>query len=82
MLKGNCLKMQKKLVINVTKHIMKKNNMTHEEAYKDFLTSETYKILMNSDSGLYLESDDYLIKAMDIEFNDGKESLYSFLSNN
>ena len=43
---------------------------------------ETYKILMNSDSGLYLESDDYLIKAMDIEFNDGKESLYSFLSNN
>ncbi len=69
-------------VINVTKHLMKKYELSHEDAYKKFLTSDTYKILMDSESKLYLESDEYLVKAIDIEFAEGKEKLYLYLVEN
>lgn len=74
-LKGLC-------VINATKYFMEKEGLNHEEAYKKLLSSETYKILMNTDSSLYLESDKYLIEAFNIEFSSGKESLYTYLNNN
>ena len=69
-------------VINATKHLMEKYNLNHEDAYKKLLNSETYRILMESDSGLFLESDTYLNSALDTEFEKDKESLYDFISNN
>ena len=42
-------------VINATKHIMSKYNLNHEDAYKKLLSSETYRILMESNSGLFLD---------------------------
>lgn len=69
-------------VINITKFIMSKYKLSHEDAYKKVLTSETYKILMNTDSGLFLESDDYLTKAIDIEFSKNTDFLYSYLNDN
>lgn len=69
-------------VINATKHLMSKYNLNHEDAYKKLLTSETYRILMESDSGLYLESLSYMENALDIEFEKNKESLYDFISTN
>ena len=69
-------------VINATKHLMAKYTLNHEDAYKKLLTSETYRILMESDSGLYLESDDYLNTALDSEFDKNKEALYDYISNN
>lgn len=69
-------------VINATKHLMSKYDLNHEDAYKKLLNSETYRILMESDSGLYLESDDYLSAALDSEFKKNKETLYDFISNN
>ncbi len=74
-LKGLC-------VINLTKYLMVKDHLNHEDAYKNLLASETYKILMNTDSSLYLEPDSYILKAFEIEASDGKEGLYSFISNN
>ena len=47
-------------VISATKHIMSKYSLNHEDAYKKLLSSETYRILMESNSGLFLESDNYL----------------------
>lgn len=69
-------------VINVTKHIMAKYKLNHEDAYKKLLNSETYRILMESDSGLFLESDSYLKTALDTEFENNKEALYNYISNN
>ena len=69
-------------VINATKHLMSKYNLNHEDAYKKLLNSETYRILMESDSGLYLESDAYLNIALDSEFEKNKEDLYDYISNN
>lgn len=69
-------------VINATKHIMSKYGLSHEDAYKKLLSSETYRILMESDSGLFLESDSYLITALDTELEKNKEALYDYISSN
>jgi len=69
-------------VINATKHLMAKYNLNHENAYKKLLNSETYRILMESDSGLYLESDNYLNTALDFELDKNKEAMYDYISNN
>ena len=69
-------------VINATKHLMSKYDLNHEDAYKKLLNSETYRILMENDSGLYLESDDYLNMALDSEFDKNKEALYDYISSN
>ena len=71
-LKGIC-------VINLTKNIMEKYSLNHEEAYKKLLVSEIYKILMNDESNLYNETDDYLQAAIQIELTQGKEKLYEYL---
>jgi len=69
-------------VINATKHLMAKYDLNHENAYKKLLNSETYRILMQSDSGLYLESDNYLNTALDFEFEKNKDALYEYISSN
>ena len=63
-------------VINATKHIMSKYSLIHEDAFKNLLNSETYRILMESNSGLFLETDSYLNNALGIEFEKDKEALY------
>ena len=63
-------------VINATKHIMSKYSLIHEDAFKNLLNSETYRILMESNSGLFLETDSYFNNALDIEFEKDKEALY------
>ena len=72
-LKGLC-------VISLTKHLMEKENMNHEDAYKKLLSSKTYSLLMNTDSDLYLETDGYLIEAFEKEASEGEEALYSFIN--
>ena len=69
-------------VINATKHLMAKYNLNHEDAYKKLLKSETYRILMENDSGLFLESDSYMNIALDTEFDNNKEALYDYISSN
>lgn len=69
-------------VINATKHIMSKYSLTHEDAFKKLLNSETYRILMESNSGLFLETNSYLNNALDIEFEKDKEALYDYISSN
>ena len=53
-----------------------------DEAKEKLLNSETYRILMESNSGLFLETDSYLNNALDIEFEKDKEALYDYISSN
>ena len=69
-------------VINATKQIMSKYSRNHEDAYKKLLNSETYRILMESNSGLFLGTDSYLNNALDIEFEKDNEALYDYISSN
>lgn len=61
---------------------MSKYSLNHEDAYKKLLNSETYRILMESNSGLFLETDSYLNNVLDIEFEKDKEALYDYISSN
>ena len=47
-----------------------------DEAKEKLLNSETYRILMESNFGLFLETDSYLNNSLDIEFEKDKEALY------
>lgn len=67
------------IVINLTKYIMDKFSLSHEEAYKKLLASETYKILMNSNSLLYLETDAYLTQAINLEFTASKQKMLDYI---
>ena len=61
---------------------MSKYSLNNEDAYKKLLNSETYRILMESNSGLFLETDSYLNNALDIEFEKDNEALYDYISSN
>lgn len=67
-------------VVALTKHIMEKQNLDYEAAYKMLLTTELYKLLQDSETRLFLEVNEYLIEAYDNEIEDGKEALYQYIN--
>ena len=44
-------------VVALTKHLMKKQNIDYETAYKKLLTTELYKLLLDSETRLFLENE-------------------------
>ena len=54
-------------VIALTKHIMKKKQLDYEAAYKVLLTTELYKLLQDSETRLFLETNEYL--TFELSFN-------------
>ena len=67
-------------VVALTKHIMEKENLDHEAAYKKLLTTELYKLLQDPETRLFLEINEYLIEACDKELEKGKDSLYEYIN--
>lgn len=67
-------------VVALTKHIMEKQNLDHEAAYKKLLTMELYKLLLDSETRLFLEVNEYLIEACDREVENGKDALYEYIN--
>ena len=66
--------------IYLTKYLINKFHITHEEAYKKLLNSETYKLILDDNSNMFLESDLYLQDALDIEYTQGKEAFYNYIT--
>ena len=67
-------------VIALTRHIMQKENIDYESAYKCLLQTELYDLLKDAESRLFLETNEYLIKAYDTEILEGKNALYDFIN--
>lgn len=67
-------------VVALTKHIMKKENLGYEAAYKKLLTTELYKLLQDAETRLFLETNDYLKEAYDKESALGKDALYVYIN--
>lgn len=67
-------------VVALTKHIMEKQKMNHEEAYKKLLTTELYKLLQDAETRLFLETNEYLCEALDKELDDGEDALYEYIN--
>ncbi|MBO5117096.1 MAG: hypothetical protein J6C25_06295 [Treponema sp.] len=66
--------------IYLTKYLINKFHITHEEAYKKLLNTETYKLILDDNSNMFLESDLYLQDALDIEYTQGKEAFYNYIT--
>lgn len=68
-------------VVALTKHIMKKQNLDFELAYKKLLTTELYALLQDSETRLFLETNEYLQEACDKELDKGIDALYDYINN-
>jgi hypothetical protein len=66
-------------VVDITKFLMSKNNWTNDVAYAHFMGMELYQLLMDTDSGMYLEPNDYLFECCETEESKGIDALYDFI---
>lgn len=67
-------------VVALTKHLMKKENIDYEAAYKKLLGMELYKLLLDPETRLLFETNEYLCGACDEELESGKEKLYEYIN--
>ena len=67
-------------VVALTKHLMKKYNVAEDAAYAKLIDTELYMLLMDPETGLYLETNQYLSDACDIELEYGSDALYDFIN--
>lgn len=67
-------------VVSLTKHIMMKQGLNHEAAYKKLLATELYQLLQDPGTRLFLETNTYLNTAYDTEQQDGIAALYEYIN--
>lgn len=67
-------------VVALTRHIMEKQNLSYEDAYKYLLTTELYQLLQDEETRLFLETNKFLCRAYDAEVDQGKEALYEYIN--
>jgi hypothetical protein len=66
-------------VVDVTKFLMQRNGCTHDAAFAHLMEMELYQLLMDTDSGMYLEPNDYLFECCEVEESYGTDGLYNFI---
>ena len=67
-------------VVALSKFLMKKYSVSEEEAYRRFMKMELYELLLDADTRLYLEPNEFLIRCCEMECDKGKEALYRFIN--
>ncbi len=67
-------------VVTITKYLMERFNLSHEDAYKKLINTDFFERLNDLETGLYLESDQYLCKACVLELEQGKAAMYDFIN--
>lgn len=67
-------------VVTITKYLMERFHLSHEDAYKKLLNTDFFERLNDLETGLYLEPDQYLCKACVLELEQGKAAMYDFIN--
>ena len=67
-------------VVAMTRRIMEKLSMTSDEAFKKLITMECYRLLMDDDTRLFLETNDFLCQCCEKEIEDGRDALYQMIA--
>lgn len=67
-------------VVALTKYLMKKQNADYEKAYRKLLSMELYNLLLDMETRLFLETNEYLCEACDRELDRGVDALYEFIN--
>lgn len=73
--KGNC-------VIALTRYIMQKLNLTQDNAFSKLNSMEIFALLNDTETNLFLETNDYLCHACDLELAGNTEAMYEYIQNN
>lgn len=71
--KGLCM-------IALTKFLMNYYSEPQDQAYKRLMQMELFKLLNDSDTRLFLETNEYLCKCCKIEIEKGIDELYEFIA--
>ena len=74
-IKGNC-------VIALTRFIMEKLKLSQDKAYSKLCSMEIFGLLNDSETSLFLETNDYLCKACAYELAGNTSEMYNFIQNN
>lgn len=74
-IKGNC-------VIALTKFIMSKLAITQDKAFSKLNSMEIFGLLNDTGTNLFLETNEYLCKACELELNGKTDEMYKFIQNN
>ncbi|MCD7771077.1 MAG: hypothetical protein LUH23_03180 [Oscillospiraceae bacterium] len=67
-------------VVAVTKYLMERYSISHEEAYRKLTSTDFFEKLNDIETGLYLETTDYLCRACTLELETGKDAMYEFIN--
>ena len=67
-------------VIGLTKHVMTRDGLSHDEAYCKVYKSELFKLISDADTRLYLEPNDRLSILLDAEDREGVDALYDLIN--
>ena len=67
-------------VISLTRFIMEQTHLSQDQAFEKLLDTELYTLLMDSETRLFLETNDYLRQCCQIELSEGKDALYEFIN--
>ena len=73
--KGNC-------AIALTRHIMDKFNLPQDKAFAKLVSTEFFGLLNDTETNLFMETNDYLCEACDFELDGNTKQMYSFIGNN
>lgn len=65
--------------VGLTRHLMATRNLAQDDAYRALCAMETFKLLSNPETRLFLEPNDYLCKCLDVESVSGVDALYDFI---
>jgi hypothetical protein len=67
-------------VVALTRFIMDKYGLKQDKAYRKLLMLELYGLLNDTETRLYLETNEFLCEACETELEKGKDALYNFIN--
>ena len=67
-------------VVALTRYLMERQHLEQDAAYEMLLGMELYSLLMDTETRLFLETNEYLCECCETELKDGKDALYRFIN--
>ena len=64
----------------MTKYIMLRDGLDEETARKKLMDMEIYKLMIDQESGMWAEFEDYLCDCCEVELTNGVDALYKFIN--
>lgn len=66
-------------VVELTRYLMERDRMMQDVAYRKLCGMKLFQLLLDPETRLYLETDEYLKSACSAELDNGLDALYDFI---